>query len=194
MKNIILKYLFTLLLILIMNSKISAQQQSNFSFLVGANINNPHQLIENSNNPNDVYAEKAFGNLYAAVSYKNRIQLMLSNEIIETNVRYRNSNDVFIGTRIYFLKDTVKLKPYIEAGTIVNSYTDKSIELKSFFGVFYGAGLTYKINKYVFFDLGINYQIKEIVYKDNTWPASFSPFQMNTERYLIKTGLIFKMY
>lgn len=194
MKNILTKLIITLLFISSINNSISAQHKSNFSFLVGANINNPHLLFENSNNPSDVYAEKAFGNLYLSVLYKNRAQLMIINEITESNTRYTYNNDVFLGTRFYLLKDTVKLKPYVEAGTILNSYGDKTIELKSVFGVFYGAGLTYKLNKYVYFELGLNYQIKEIVYNDNIWPPAYSPFQINSERYMIKTGLIFKMF
>ncbi|MCX6185611.1 MAG: hypothetical protein NTU43_01265 [Bacteroidetes bacterium] len=98
-KNIILQLGFTFIIILSIHKIACAQQKSNFSFLLGANINNPHQLIENTNNPNDIKEAKAFGSIYLGIIYKNKIQFMLCNEIIESSVKFRNCNDVFLGSR-----------------------------------------------------------------------------------------------
>jgi hypothetical protein len=56
-----------------------------------------------------------------------------------------------------------------------------------------GTGIIYKLNKYVLFDLGINYLYKEIKYKDRLVSPDFPPVELTIDRFMVKTGLIFKI-
>jgi hypothetical protein len=151
--------------------------------------------MENANNPNDVNEQKSLGSIFASLSYKNRIQLMIINEIPETSAKFRmNNNDLYLSSRIYFLKQSLKLKPYLEIGTIINSYGDNTRAIESLFGGFLGAGMVYKLNNYVLFDLGVNYGYKEVKYKDKLVPPDFPSVELIIDRFMFKTGLIFKIY
>jgi len=173
----------------------NAQQKSNFSLLLGANINNPHQLLENSNNPNDVNTinntQKAYGNMWAGLSYRNTIQLSLSNELNISSFNITNA-DLFITSRVYLAKEKHKIKPYVEGGSLINNYGDVSILKESLFGYVIGLGVIYKINKIISLELSTNYINKDYKYNIIARPTDL-PVEVSVDRIIVKTGLIFKV-
>lgn len=173
----------------------NAQQKSNFSLCFGANINNPHQLLENSNNPNDVNTinnnQKAYGNMWAGLSYRNTIQLSLSNELNIASFNITNA-DLFVIGRIYLAKDKHKIKPYLEVGSLINNYGDVSILKESLFGYVIGIGVIYKINKKISLELSTNYFNKDYKYNILARPTDL-PVEVSIDRIIVKTGLIFKV-
>ena len=173
----------------------NAQQKSNFSLLLGANINNPHQLLENSNNPNDVNTinntQKAYGNMWAGLSYRNTIQLSLSNELNISSFNITNA-DLFINGRVYLAKEKHKIKPYVEGGSLINNYGDVSILNESLFGYIIGLGVIYKINKIISLELSTNYISKDYKYNILARPTDL-PVEVDIDRIIVKTGLIFKV-
>jgi hypothetical protein len=173
----------------------NAQQKSNFSLLLGANINNPHQLLENSNNPNDVNTinntQKAYGNMWAGLSYRNTIQLSLSNELNISSFNITNA-DLFITGRVYLAKEKHKIKPYVEGGSLINNYGDVSILKESLFGYVIGLGVIYKINKIISLELSTNYISKDYKYNILARPTDL-PVEVDIDRIIVKTGLIFKV-
>ncbi len=187
------KLVYILLPILYVNITLKAQQKSNFSFLIGANINNPHQLLENTNNTNDVNEQKAMGSVFVAIAYKNKIQLMLGNEIAESPINNNLNNDVYLSLRAYFLKEDQKLRPYAEVGYLINSYGDNSIKKESLLGFILATGMVYKLNKFVSFDLGISYNYKTYKYEVRARPSEL-PIEIIADRFMAKTGVIFKVF
>jgi hypothetical protein len=196
-KNKLFKLFSFLSLLIGFNTLTQGQQKSNFSLLLGANINNPHQLIENSNNPNDVIGvyntQKPFGNLWIGISFKNKIQIGLENEIPVSNGKLRiNNNDTYLSCRYYFLKN--KIQPYVNGAILINSYGDNTVTIKNLSGYQYGLGLIIKINKIVYFDLALNNTNKKIDYIDRLNPTlPENIINLSIDRFMIRTGLIFKV-
>lgn len=191
------KLIFYMVFIIGLNVVANAQQKSNFSLLLGANINNPHQLLENSNNPNDVIGlyntQKPFGNMWVGITYKNKIQIGLENEIPVSNGKLRiNNNDTYLTSRYYFLKK--KIQPYVNGAILINSYGDNTVTIKNLSGYQYGFGLIIKINKIVYFDLTLNNTTKKIDYIDRLNPTlPVNMINLSIDRFMIRTGLIFKV-
>jgi hypothetical protein len=177
------------------NTLTQGQQKSNFSLLLGANINNPHQLIENSNNPNDVIGvyntQKPVGSIWIGIAYKNSFQISLNNELNNTFFNDANS-DISLLLRGYILKSNKKIKPYLETGILIKNYGNVSLIKESLFGYLIGTGLTIKLNRLVNLDLGFNYVYKEYKYNIIARPTDL-PVEVNIDRFMIKTGLIFRV-
>jgi len=173
----------------------NAQQKSNFSLCFGANINNPHQLLENSNNPNDVNTinnnQKAVGNMWVGLCYKNLFQIGINNELNGTSFTNTNA-DLYITSRVYLLNENFKIKPYLETGILINSYGNISILREGLLGYLVGTGFTVKLNKTVKLDLGLGYTYKEFKYQILARPTDL-PTEITIDRFMIRTGLIFKI-
>ncbi len=181
------------LIVNVLNNNLNAQQKSNFSFHIGTNINNPHQLIENTNSTYDVNEQKAMGSLFGAIGYKSKFLLILNNEISQTNVKFGSNNDLFLNGRIYLLKKLINLKPFIETGFLINTYGDNNLRIENLFGFIVSNGIIFKLNKYVYLDFSINYVYKEYKFENLNFPQKNLDIETKIDRFNLKTGLIFNL-
>jgi hypothetical protein len=191
MKKINILIIISALNILFIVKTVKAQEDKKFNLYIGANICNPHQLIEGSSNFTDINSLKAFGNITLGVSYKNKIQINVSNELNEFNGYNYLINDFNLNLRYFILKEKL-ITPYIELGTLlgsVGSSTSNVINQKS---ICYELGLIGKINNIVSYNFSVNYQLREI----NITVGSLSTGnkeEINIDRFMVRTGLIFKL-
>jgi hypothetical protein len=89
-------------------------------------------------------------------------------------------------------KEKHKIKPYLEGGSLINNYGDVSILKESLFGYILGTGIIYKINKIISLELSTNYINKEYKYNILARPTDL-PVEVDIDRIIVKTGLIFKV-
>lgn len=185
MKSIILVFF------MVLNGFIIAQQNKRFCFAIAANISNPHQLFEGQNNITTFNTIKPWGNIYGAIIYRNKYQLSLGNELNETSTGYY-TNDLFLNARFYFLRDTIKIKPYFETGLVLNTFGFNEFTVINKYSYQFSIGFICNLSKGVLFDFGISQQFREV---ELTSKASWNKDIQNIviERFMVKTGLIFKI-
>lgn len=189
-------FLKTLLLVYICLTSFNiskAQNNSSFNILIGANISNPNQLFEGNSSPSDFNNDlKSWGNLHISVMYKNRFQLGFGQELNEYSLVSKYPKDFYIFGRFYFLKDTAKVKPYIEANYILNTYGGSIYKIKDQLSFGYGVGIIYKLNKIVSLDIGLGMQYRDIELEKDISANSSTKIEIN--RLMFKTGLLFKVF
>ncbi len=189
-----MKFKTTLLLLvcILFYKKTNAQKNSNISFVIGANISNPHQLFEGEEAINHISDRKAWGNIYGALLYKNRYQLSIGNELNEYTYSSNYNNDLFLNLRYYFLKDTIVIKPYLEAGLVLKTFGESPYIVSSQQSYHVNLGFIFKISTNVAFDFGIGQQFRQMeLYDTATW--SNDRITLTVDRFMVKTGLIFKV-
>lgn len=171
--------------------KIIAQKNKKLEFLIGANISNPHQLFEGEEAINHL-GRKAWGNIYGALLYKNKYQLSIGNELNEYTYSSYYNNDLFLNFRYYFLKDTSVIKPYLESGIVIKTFGQSPFIITSQQSYHFSVGLILKISNNVSFDFGISQQYRQIeAYDTPSW--SDDKITLTSNRFMVKTGLIFKI-
>lgn len=187
------KLVILIVLIIITNIKTAiAQNNKKLSFLIGANISNPHQLFEGANASTDVKSLKAWGNIYGALVYKNKFQLSLGNELNEFTSTSNFNNDLYLNLRYILLKESLKCKPYLETGLILNTYGESPYVVSSQKSFQFNLGFIYKINSTINLDFGISQQFRKMeLYDSVLW--NDDEITLTIDRFMIRTGLIFKV-
>jgi hypothetical protein len=189
-----MKFKTTILLIIciLFYKKTNAQKNSEFSFTIGANISNPHQLFEGEEAINHISDRKAWGNIYGAILYKNKYQLSLGNELNEYTYSSNYNNDLFLNIRYYFLKDTAQFKPYLESGLVLKTFGQSPYIVTSQQSFHFNLGFIIKFSNNVSFDFGIGQQFRQMeLYDTPTW--SNDKISLTVDRFMVKTGLIFNV-
>jgi hypothetical protein len=173
-------------------------QKRKLNLLIGANINNPHQLIEGTKSQTDYSSfrdgnQNSYGNIFLGILYKNKWQLSLSQELNEKNIIGNSNIDYILNARYYFLNDSFYFNPYAEIGTIIA--TNAGGEIKNQKSIQFSAGFIYKINPIISFDFGLSLLTRE--YNISGTQFARPPFTFNNDvtynRFMMKTGLIFKI-
>lgn len=184
--------LIKLLSLLIISININAQNISKFNLLIGANISNPNQLIEGSESIDDYKMIKPFGNMFACLSYKNKYMIGVGKELNEYTFYSKYPKDFYVFIRVVFLKDTLKLRPYCELSYILNTYGNNGDYYKNQNSYSYGIGFIYKINRIIDLDLNAGMLHREIELESKSvWVGEKK--SINADRFMIRTGLIFKI-
>lgn len=178
--------------ILLFTLKINAQNNNKWSLLVGGNVCNPNQLIEGSETEGDFNMLKPYGNMFAALCYKNKFALGFGKELNEHTFLSAYPKDFYIFSRCTLLKDSLKLRPYIEIGYTLNTYGSDRYYYKSQNSYNYGIGLVYKLNSIISLDLHIGMQHRELKL-ENKADWNNDKTDLTIDRFMIKTGLIFKV-
>lgn len=181
-----------LTILLVLSLKTTAQNNSKFGLIVGANVCNPNQLIEGSETIDDFKQVKPYGNMFVAISYKNRYVIGFGKELNEYTFYSRYPKDFYGFVRLVLLKDTARFKPYIEFGYILNTYGNDRFNYKSQNSYMYGIGVIYKLNKIISLDLGLGMQHREMDLESRlSWDKDQT--KITLDRFMFKTGLIFKV-
>lgn len=181
----------TTLLALILRA--NAQNNSMFNFIIGANLTNPNQLIEGSETIDDFKLTKPYGNMYAAISYKNKYILGFGKELNEYTLESKYPKDFYVFAKYILLKDSTKFKPYLEIGYVLNTYGSDRYNYKSQNSYMYGIGIIYNINKIINLDLNMGIQHRDMELEDKAYWSN-NKTNISLDRFIFKTGLVFKIF